>query len=337
MPTVSVILPFKNAEKHLERCIQSIQTQTHADWELVAINDGSTDNSRSILKSYALSDSRIRLMDGHQPGIVPALNQAIAAANGQYLARMDSDDVSHATRLEEQVRFLENYPGVGLVATQVRFLGDAKQQEGYARYVDWTNQLTGWDEIRANRFVESPFAHPSVMFRRQLIDSNPGPYRPGEFPEDYELWLRWMEAGVKMAKIKRPLLDWYDPPERLSRNDSRYAPDAFYRLKAHYLASWLKQYTKGKRPIWVWGAGRITRKRVQYLERKGIQLSGYLDIDPRKAGVLAGVPVIPPEQLDLSQQPMIVSYVGKRGARDQIKAFLMDRGLEEEKDFILAA
>ena len=338
MCNVSVILPVLNAGAHLARAIHSIQKQSYEDWELIIVDDNSTDRSQAVANEFARADTRIKPTTHPQSGIAHALNHGISLSQGSYIARMDADDVSHPDRLEKQVSYLDQHPDIGLVATQVNFLGDREAQQGYAAYVDWTNQLLDWEDIRGNRFVESPFAHPSVMFRKSAINSDAGPYRDGDFPEDYELWLRWMENGIQMAKLDLPLLDWYDPPNRLSRTDPRYSPDAFYAIKSYYLARWLKKQKHNERPLWIWGAGRITRKRAQLLQQEGIPFAGYLDIDPRKAGTtLKGVPVLLPEQLDLSQNPFVISYVGSRGAREKIRNFLLRSGLVEELDFILAA
>lgn len=338
MPEVSIIMPVKNAETHLVRAINSIRSQSYKDWELMVVDDNSNDASYQLAETQGGKDPRIRLIQNSDPGIAHALNRGIALSAGGYIARMDADDVSHPDRLHEQVKFLNERPEIGLVGTQVNFLGDRDQHAGYAAYVDWTNELVSWNDIRMNRYVESPFAHPSVMFRRSLVSANDAPYQQGNFPEDYELWLRWMDAGIQMEKIKSPLLDWYDPPGRLSRMDPRYSPDSFYRTKAKYLAKWLKKERFIDRPIWIWGAGRITRKRAQFIEDHGIQFSGYLDIDPRKTNPdLNGIPVLQPDQLDLSKKPFIISYVGSRGAREKIKSFLISKGLQEEHDFILAA
>ncbi|QXD28560.1 glycosyltransferase [Opitutia bacterium ISCC 52] len=338
MTEVSIIMPIKNAETHLVRAINSIRSQSYKDWVLMVVDDNSKDTSYQLAETQGGKDPRIRLIQNSNPGIADALNRGIALSAGSYIARMDADDVSHPERLREQVKFLNERPEIGLVGTQVNFLGDRDKHAGYAAYVDWTNDLVSWKDIRMNRFVESPFAHPSVMFRRSLVSANDETYQQGNFPEDYELWLRWMDAGIQMGKINSPLLDWYDPPGRLSRIDPRYSPDSFYRTKAKYLAKWLKKERFIDRPIWIWGAGRITRKRAQFFEDHGIQFSGYLDIDPRKTNTdLNGIPVLQPDQLDLSKKPFIISYVGSRGAREKIRYFLISKGLQEEHDFILAA
>lgn len=338
MSLVSVILPVKNAEDNLPRAIQSIRGQSHTDWELLVVDDGSTDQSHEVAVQSEKTDARIRSIYNPGVGIVSALNHGISKAKGQLIARMDADDVSKPDRLREQITFLKAHPEIGLVGSRVNYLGDREQNAGYAAYVDWTNKLLSPNDIRTNRFVESPLAHPSVMFRRSLVREGEGPYRDGPFPEDYELWLRWIDKGVQMAKLNSPLLDWYDPPQRLSRTDQRYSPESFYRTKATYLAKWLQISEHIERPIWIWGAGRKTRKRTRFLEEAGIQFTGYLDIDPKKTGSqLGGIPVLQPDDLNLGARPFIISYVGARGARDLIRNYLLSKKLLEESDFILAA
>jgi glycosyltransferase involved in cell wall biosynthesis len=331
-------MPVRNAKHTLARAINSIQEQTFKNWELIIVEDGSTDSTPELIKQFAIRDKRIQLKINLCPGIANALNHGIEQAKGNYIARMDADDQSHPDRLQLQFSFLNENEAIGLVSSKVNFMGNRVLHQGYAAYVDWTNRLLKWDDIRANRFVESPFAHPSVMFRKTLAKSSSGPYLSGDFPEDYELWLRWIEKGVRMAKLDSTLLNWYDPPERLSRNDPRYEPDAFYKIKAKYLARWMVKESHNLRPIWIWGAGRITRKRARLLNDNGLEFAGYIDIDPKKVGTrVQAIPVILPHQLDIETKPFVISYVGNRGARADIKSDLIKKGMVEEQDFILAA
>ncbi len=338
MPYISVVLPVYNGASTLEKAIQSIVNQDTNDWELIVIEDGSVDNSLEIAESLAVSDSRIRVFSQPHSGIVNALNHGIQLCRGKYIARMDADDVSFPKRLRLQKDFLDNNPDIGLVGCLVNFAGNREEQLGYATYVDWSNSLVSRDSIYENRFVESPFPHPSVMFRSKLVEEDQSPYKKGDFPEDYELFLRWMSQGVKMQKLPETLLDWHDSPTRLSRMDPRYEPYAFYRTKAHYLAEWILKETDALRPIWIWGAGRRTRQRAAFLLEYGIAFEGFIDLDPLKAGGdIKGLPVIVPQDLDLSQNPVIISYVSNRGAREKIRRYLLGRGLVEQVDFVIAA
>lgn len=339
-PLVSVVMPVRDAAGTVGRAVDSIRTQTLADWELIAVDDGSTDDTPALLEAAAREEVRIRVIRAPRGGLVTALNAGLAAAKGRFIARMDGDDESHPERLAEQVRLLETDPRLGVAGCLVEFGGDAGRSAGYALHVEWLNTLVEPDEIALNRFVEAPLAHPSVIFRRDLVAAHGG-YRDGPFPEDYELWLRWLEAGVRIAKVPRPLLRWNDPPARLSRTDPRYAPEAFYRLKAGYLARWLRGAggaVARPRGIWVWGAGRPTRQRAAHLVAEGIALAGHVDIDPKKTGrLVGGRPVVRPDELPPPGEAFVLGYVASRGARELIRADLRRRGHAEGRDFIMCA
>jgi glycosyltransferase involved in cell wall biosynthesis len=279
---------------------------------------------------------------------VAALQAGLAAGRGELVARMDADDEAHPERLAEQVAFLAAPANraIGLVGCLVDYGGNRATNAGYALHVDWINSLVTPEEIALNRFVESPLAHPSVMFRRELVARHGG-YRAGDFPEDYELWLRWLDAGVRMAKVPRVLLRWHDPPGRLSRTDARYAPAAFFRMKAEWIAREVRRRDRqaaaegGQLPsVWIWGAGRPTRLRAAHLERHGVRIAGYIDIDAKKTTRALGgrgVPVIAPADLPAPGGVFALGYVSTRGARDLIRADLVRRGYGEGRDFLMCA
>lgn len=334
------MLPVFNGAATAARAVAGICAQAFVDWELIVVDDGSTDGTRAILKSLGRDEPRLRMLRQPHEGIVSALNAGLAEARGELIARMDADDEADPARLAEQVAFIhapENRD-VGLVGCLVEFGGDARSGEGYARYVDWINSLVSPEEIARNRFVESPFAHPSVLFRRDLL-ARCGGYRAGDFPEDYELWLRWLDAGVRMAKVPKTLLRWNDSPGRLSRTGARYTPEAFFRMKAEWIAREVRR-AAGSRPLFVWGAGRPTRKRAAHLERHGLRLAGYVDVDPRKVTPSlggTGLPVLAPEQLPPPAAAFVLGYVSSRGARDLIRGALQARGCVEGADFLICA
>ena len=336
-PQVSIVMPVFNAVTVVSRAMASVLRQTFEEWELIAVDDGSTDGTLELLHSLAKTEPRVRVLTIAHGGIVAALNTGLATARAPFVARMDADDEASPERLTEQVALLRARPELGLVGSLVEFGGDRQAQAGYALHVDWLNSLATPKEIELNRFVESPFAHPSVLFRRSLVESHGG-YRDGDFPEDYELWLRWLEAGVAMAKVPRVLLKWNDPPQRLSRIDPRYDPKAFYRCKAGYLARWLARHAGPSRRVFVWGAGRPTRVRAEHLSAHGVRIAGYIDIDPRKLGrSFSGRPVIAPQDLPPATECFVLGYVGKRGARELVREHLRQRDFREGRDFLMAA
>lgn len=335
LPRISVLLPAFNALATLPRAVASIRAQTFTDWELLVVDDGSMDGTTEWLRAQAAGEPRMKVISQPHGGIVAALNHGLATARGEFIARMDADDESLPERLAEQVALLDAQPDIGVVGSLVEFAGDRAVSQGYALHVDWLNTIISPEQISLNRFVESPFAHPSVMFRRELVARH-GNYREGDFPEDYELWLRWLAADVRMAKTPRVLLRWHDLPARLSRTDPRYNVESFYRLKAEHLARWLHANIPSDRKVLAWGAGRLTRKRVKLLEANGITVTAYVDIDPNKLGrSRAGHLVLAPEQIPPGA--FILGYVAKRGAREDCRARLGQRGFVEGRDFLFAA
>jgi glycosyltransferase involved in cell wall biosynthesis len=331
---ISIVMPVRNAAATVRRAVESILAQTWREWELLAVDDGSTDETPEILASFSRTDSRVRLVSTPPRGIATALQTACEASRGEWIARMDGDDWMHPERLAVQREFARENPDLGVVSCLVRYGGDAP---GYAAHVDWLNRLLAPEEISLRRFIEAPVAHPSVMFRRDLIDKHGG-YRDGDFPEDYELWLRWLEAGVRFGKAPRELMEWSDPPDRLSRTDPRYAVECFYQTKCGYLARWLRANVDPARKLWLWGAGRVTRRRFDALEQADFRFEGFIDVDAKKANRHRdGRRVVMADALPDRESAFVIVGVGNRGARELIAAHLTARGWREGRDFLLAA
>ncbi len=335
-PTVSVIMPARDAAPCVPRAVASIRAQDGVDWELLVIDDGSRDGTAAAARAAGGGDGRVRVVTTPARGIVAALNTGLALARGRLIGRMDADDEAMPGRLAAQVALLEARPDVGVAGCLVEFGGDPAAAGGYALHVAWMNGLREPDEIARSRFIESPLAHPSAMFRRDLAARH-GPYAEGPWPEDYELWLRWMDAGVRFAKVPQVLLRWNDPPARLSRTDPRYAVPAFYACKCRYLARWIRRELPA-RPVLLCGAGRTTRQRFAALECEGVPLAGFVDVDPRKIGRrVGGRPVLPVSAIPAPGTCFLIGGVGTRGERDAIRATLCARGHREGVDFIMAA
>jgi glycosyltransferase involved in cell wall biosynthesis len=332
-----VALPVHNGADTLPAALDSLLAQTCPDFEILLVDDGSTDATPGVLARYAARDARVRPFRQERDGLVAALNLALEQARAPYIARMDADDFCLPERLAVQADYLDAHPEISLVGCRVRFGGDPDAAGGYARHVAWTNTLLRPEDIELNRFRESPFPHPSVMFRVETVARHGG-YREGDFPEDYELWLRWLEAGARMGKAPETLLVWNDPPNRLSRTDGRYAQERFYQVKAGFLARWLARNNPWRPAVLVAGAGRVTRKRADALLAHGVEITAYADIDPRKIGKrVHGRPVLHREDLPAPGQCFILSYVASHGAGEEVRGFLLGRGYVEGRHFLLCA
>lgn len=332
MALVSILLPFRNCAHTLDAAISSIVEQSFDDRELVLIDNASTDESPSIGRRWAGNEPRIRVLHEPRIGIAHALNTGLAHAEGGYIARMDADDISHPERLAEQVATLDAYPEIGVLGTRTRFASSVQESRGMQAFVEWQNNILSPHEHYVKRFVDAPLAHPTVMFRRELVEQFGG-YDTGPLPEDHELWLRWMDAGVRFAKLPAELLTWNDHAHRLSRTHSNYSVDAFFSTKVKWLAQWLKRRLNG-RPVIIAGTSALCRNRAAMLEAEGIVIGAFTDVRPRE---VPGYTFIPHDQLPPAGEAFIVSFISQRGTGDRIAEFLASRGLVEGADFVLAA
>jgi glycosyltransferase involved in cell wall biosynthesis len=293
-PSLSVLLPCYNAAATLEEALESLAGQTLADYELVVVDDGSTDETGSILLSWAERDQRLRLINIPHGGIVKALNSGLAACRAPIVARMDSDDRCHPQRLEKQLAFLEAHPEISVVSCRVAGFPAGQVRPGFQVYLDWLNNLLTNEDIRREVFVESPLPHPSVTFRRDAVIAV-GSYQDHGWPEDYDLWLRLYLAGACFTRLPETLLWWREQPGRLTRVDARYSLENFIRAKACYLAGGPLAHREA---VFIWGAGMAGRRLARQLERLGAPLVAFIDINPQKIGDhLRGIAVISPQDL----------------------------------------
>jgi glycosyltransferase involved in cell wall biosynthesis len=331
-PSISILLPFHNAAATLAECIDSIRAQTLADYEVLAVDDGSLDGSAALVAAWAASDQRVRLIQPGRVGLVGALNLGLRAARAPLVARMDADDLMLPERLAVQQAFLGRRPELSLAATQVELFPAELVRTGYLEYVGWQNRCLTPEQVAANIYIESPFAHPSVMLRRSAVEQLGG-YADGPFPEDYELWLRMHRAGMPMARVPQVLLRWRERPDRTSRTDPRYGRERFDELRARFLAD--DPRIRQGRPLAYWGAGRPTRQRARHLIERGFPPSAWIDIDPRKIGhVVWGAPVHPPAWLAREPRPFVLVYVTNHGARELIDATLAELGYRPGQDYL---
>ena len=337
-PAVSVLLPVYNAAGSLPAALDSLRRQTFDDYEIVAVDDGSSDASPELLQEMARSETRLRVLRQPHAGIVTALQIGLAACRGRYVARMDADDRSAPERLARQAAYLDAHPETAVVGCLVRAFPPEEVRAGFRIYLEWLNSLVSDADIRREMFVESPLAHPSVMFRQSAVTAVGG-YQEHGWPEDYDLWLRLYLAGARFAKLPEFLLDWREHAQRLTRTDRRYAVENFLRAKAHYLT---RGPLRERQTVIVWGAGMMGRRLSKHLLRQDCPLVAFIDVDPRKIGqTRRGLPILAPNELPAlwarSLRPALIAAVGARGARQIIRARLAGFGLVEGQDWWGAA
>jgi hypothetical protein len=331
---VSVLLPVRDGERHLADCIDSLGAQTFRDFEVIAVDDGSSDATPELLRDWSARDRRVRLLRQQALGLVAALERGRTSASGRYLARMDADDVAAPDRLERQLALLEARPELAGCGCGIHYFPEALVKDGARRYQRWINALLEPDEIARDLFVECPIAHPTFFLRADAVAAVGG-YRNLGWPEDYDLLIRLWEAGARFAKVPAVLVRWRERPDRLSRVHPSYGPEAFRRLKVEALTRTL---LRGRDGVIVWGAGPTGKAFARTLLDHSVKLRAFVDLDPRKVGqTIHGAPVISVDDVNRFRDAFCVAAVGQPGARAQIRASLIGLGWQESADFVAVA
>jgi len=181
-PKLSVAMSVYNGEEFLKETIASILNQTFANFEFIIIDDGSTDKSKSIIESF--NDQRIKLISRENKGLTSSLNEGISLSQGEYIARMDADDIAHPQKFEKQIAFLDKNPEICLGGTWAKMIDKNNNEIG-----DYKTPISS-KEIRKEVFWHNPFIHSSVMIRKKVLKDLGGYNEKYKTAQDYELWSR---------------------------------------------------------------------------------------------------------------------------------------------------
>ncbi len=328
-PLVSILTPFKNTARYLEDCLESILNQIFTSWELLIVDDGSTDDSRIIVQNYTDKDSRIRLFNNQGTGIIEALRTAYSHAEGTFITRMDSDDIMMENKLTELHKSLQTQGRGHLAIGKVRYFSEAGIGNGYKRYEAWLNSLTtkgnNFDEI----YKECVIPSPCWMVHKTDFDKCGG-FTPNTYPEDYDLAFRFFKYGLKCIPTNEVLHLWRDYVVRTSRIDVNYAENSFLLLKVNYFLE--LSYQKKKKLI-VWGAGTKGKKIAQLLIVKKVPFD-WICNNPKKIGKLIyGQTLKPVNYLSSVENSQCIISVANLEAQLEIKQFLKSFELSVLNDY----
>lgn len=227
---ISIILPVYNASPFLNDCLNSIKNQSYTNWEVIAVDDGSTDNSLQILDSYAKQDPRIKIIrQKKHKGIAHALNLGIQKSKGQFLARMDADDLMHKNRLKLQIAHLLDNKDVIVVGGQCDLIDQQNKSIGEKNF-----PLTH-KEIVKLMFLRAPLQHPAIMINKEKLPANFVWYFTNKIPaEDLDLYFRLLPYG-KLANLPQTVIRYRQHSNSLSLKQPKKTFVTAQKIRWHYL------------------------------------------------------------------------------------------------------
>jgi glycosyltransferase involved in cell wall biosynthesis len=319
LASLTVLMPVRDAGPYLIESLASLWRQTFRDFEVVAIDDGSTDGSGEALERARRRQRRLRVLRQPPEGLPAALNAGLALAGGDLVARQDADDRSHPERFALQLRWLRQRPEHSVVGCRVGLLPRGYRGRGMRRWVEWHNRLSSHEAMARESLVDSPLAHGTALIRRSALTACGGWHDRG-WPEDLDLWLRLLAAGARFGKVPRVLYSWRQHEASATRRDPRYRQEAFDALRMEAL-----------------GLGLLRDRARLTLIGVGASLQRWHDRLSRAAyhPTVRSIGRPPSQRFDLEPPALLV--FGAPAARARWRASLKDRAWREGADFAFVA
>mgnify|MGYP000014272856 CR=1 FL=1 len=328
-PLISILIPFKNTEAYLQECLESILKQTYTNWELLIVDDHSTDSSYNVVESYAAKDARITVLKNENKGIIEALKTAFKQAKGDYITRMDSDDVMTSEKLQILLSNLQTKGKQHVATGLVHYFSEKGISDGYRKYETWLNQLTlngtNYNEIYKECVIPSPCW---MIHRDDLLAIDA--FNPTRYPEDYDLTFRFYKQKYTVIPCDTVLHHWRDYGTRASRTDANYAENSFIDIKLHYF---LDIDYNNSRPLVVWGAGNKGKTIAKKLIAKTIPFIWICD-NPKKIGKhIYDQELKPFRYLEQLNSPQSIISVANPKEQEDIKAYFKAQNCYPMQDY----
>jgi len=326
---ISIVMPCKNTALFLSECLDSILDQTEQHWELLVVNDHSTDGSDTILQAYASKDERIKVFQNTGEGIIDALRLAYANCKGGFITRMDADDVMSEDKLSALKQNLLTFGKGHIALGLVKYFSETTLGDGFKNYEKWLNSLI----IKGNSFdgiyKECSIPSPCWMVFKEDFE-HCGAFRPNRYPEDYDLTFRFYENGLTCIPSDKVLHYWRDYAARTSRNDVNYADNSFIDIKYDYFIKLELDKTK---KLVIWGAGKKGKTMARKLIDANIEFSWICD-NPKKIGKhIYDKEMFDFKELDTIENSQSIITVANLQAQEEIKKYFTARGLQSMKDY----
>lgn len=320
-------MPFKNEERFLRETLESILSQSERDFEVIAVNDHSSDESAKILSEYAAKDSRFQLFTNDGSGTICALQTALRNASGKLITRQDADDLQPANKLAELKQLLLSH-GPGHIATgHVKYFCEGKLGNGFLKYEKWLNDLCSNSSHERHLFKECVIASSNwLLYTEDLLKINA--INEAKYPEDYFMVFKVFEHGLKIVSSEEVTHLWRDHPDRASRNLEHYRDQKFYPMKIEFFKKF-----HGTENITLWGSGPSGKKLAKELLGADISFH-WVSNNPNKIGkIIYGVKIYDYKSLSQRCPQNIIVSVTQRGSSDEIDEFIRSIEILQRFDF----
>ena len=328
-PAISILMPVKNTAPFLIECLESIIRQTETDFELITIDDHSSDESHSILKEFAIKDKRIKVFKNIGIGIIEALRLAYSKSSGTYITRMDSDDVMSLTKLQVLTSNLMAFGSGHIAVGKVQYFSATPLGAGFKNYELWLNSLIEKGSNFEGIYKECVIPSPCWMVYREDLEKCQAFY-PDKYPEDYDLAFRFYKEGLKAIACSKVLHHWRDYATRTSRTHVHYADHTFLDIKMNYFLELDRDTTK---KLVVWGAGDKGKKVAKILIAQNIKFTWICDNPKKISKDIYGQILYPLTALDTIENSQSIITVANLKAQIEIKLHFEERNLILNKDY----
>lgn len=329
-PLVSIIMAVKDTAPYLNACLDSVLAQTYQNWELIAVNDHSTDDTPNILKAYAEKDPRIKYFDSDRPRLIPTLQVGYAQATGTLINRMDSDDKMPDYKLQVLVDEWNKYGKGTIVAGGTQhFVDEGEVGDGFIRYERWLNEVARTGSHYQEIYQECVIPSHCWIIHKEDFDAV-GAFDPIVYPEDYDLCFRFYRHGLKVVGIDSILHFWRDRSNRISRTWEEYEDNRYFDLKLRFFYELDRDKS---RPLVLWGAGRNGKDMARLLQAQGDEFQWVCDNHKKIGKDIYGVKMQHFDQVQGIDNPQIMVVVTSPTGKEEVKALLTSWNKKPVADF----
>lgn len=329
-PLVSIIMAVKDTAPYLPECLDSIVNQTYTNWELLAVNDHSSDETPEILKAYSEKDSRIRFLNSDKPRLIPTLQVGYAAAKGDLINRMDSDDRMPLYKIEVLVNeWLKYGKGYVIAGGTEHFVDEGEVGDGFLRYERWLNEVARTGSHYQQIYKECVIPSHCWMMHKEDFDSVEA-FDPIIYPEDYDLCFRMYRKGLKVIGIDKVLHHWRDRSNRISRTWEEYKDNRYFEMKLRFF---FELDRDSDRPLVLWGAGRNGKDMAKIILKQEDSIHWVCDNENKIGKDIYGIKMAHFKDIQSLENPQIIIVVASPDGKIEIQEQLKVWNKEPVKDY----